>query len=62
MTKASADVDNVGASERRAHKEPGKLTWLSLASGNCSKFRLSRSTISQIMAIQQCSCVNTSRP
>jgi len=41
MTKASADVDMVGATERRVHKEPGRLTWRSLASGSCSKLRQS---------------------
>jgi hypothetical protein len=61
MTKASSDVDKFGATERRVHKEPGRLTWLSLATGSCSKLRQSWSAISQIMAIQQCECVNTSR-
>jgi hypothetical protein len=41
MTKASADVDKVGATERRAHKEPGMLAWLWLTSGSCSKLRQS---------------------
>ena len=61
MTKASADADKFGATERRVHKEPGMLAWLWLTSGGCSKLRRSWSAISQIMAIQQCECVNTSR-
>ena len=61
MTKASADTDEFGATERRVHKEPGMLAWLLLASGSCSKLRQPWSAISQIMAIQQCECVNTSR-
>jgi hypothetical protein len=28
MTKASADVDKVGATERRVHVGPGMLAWL----------------------------------
>jgi hypothetical protein len=27
MTKASADADKFGATERRVHKEPGMLAW-----------------------------------
>jgi hypothetical protein len=41
MTKASADADEFGATERRVHKEPGMLAWLLLASGSCSKLRQS---------------------
>jgi hypothetical protein len=61
MTKASAAVDKFGATERHVHKEPGMLARLWLASESCSKLRQSWSAISQIMAIQQCECVNTSR-
>jgi hypothetical protein len=41
MTKASADADKFGATERRVHKEPGMLAWLWLTSGSCSKLRQS---------------------
>jgi hypothetical protein len=34
MTKASADADKVGATERRAHKESGMLAWRWLTSGS----------------------------
>ena len=61
MTKASADADKVGATERRVHKEPGMLAWLWMTGGSCSKLRQSRSAISQIVAIEQWACVNTSR-
>jgi hypothetical protein len=61
MTEAPADVDKVGATERRAHKEPGRLTWLPWTSGSCCKLSQSWSAISQIMAIQQSECVNISR-
>jgi hypothetical protein len=61
MTKASADADEFGATERRVHKEPGTLAWLRLTSGSCSKLRRSWSAISQIMAIQQSECVDISR-
>ena len=40
MTKASADADKFGATERCVHQEPGMLAWLSLVSRNCTKFRL----------------------
>jgi hypothetical protein len=60
MTKAPADADKFGATERRVHKDPGMLACLWLASGGCSKLRQSWSAISQIMAIQQCNCVNIS--
>jgi hypothetical protein len=61
MTKASADADKFWATERRAHKEPGMLAWLWLASGSRSTLCQSWSAISQIMAIQQCECFNISR-
>lgn len=61
MSKASADADKFEATERLVHREPGMLAWPWLTSGSCSKLRQSRSAISQIMAIQQCECVNISR-
>jgi hypothetical protein len=41
MTKASADVDRLGATERRVHSEPGRLTWLSLANESSPTLRQS---------------------
>jgi hypothetical protein len=41
MTKASADADKFGATERRVHKEPDMLAWVWLTSGSCSKLRQS---------------------
>jgi hypothetical protein len=61
MTKASADADKFGATERRVHKEPGMLAWLWLTSGSRSKLRQSWSAISEIMAIQQWARINISR-
>jgi hypothetical protein len=61
MTKASADADKFGGTERRVHKEPGMLAWRWLTSGSCSKLRESWSAISQVMAIQQFECFDISR-
>jgi hypothetical protein len=61
MTKASADADKFGETERRVHKEPGMRAWLSSTSGSCSKLRQSWSAISEIMAIQQWARMNISR-